>query len=1197
MGRIQWTSEQREIIKARGSNILVSAAAGSGKTAVLIERIYQRIIDKSEPVDVDQFLVVTFTKAAAAQMKDRLRERLEQALSERPEDLHLQRQVQLMGAAHISTVHSFCGYVIQNYFHRIGMDPSYRQGTESELALIRKEVLTELLEEKYEEGDEAFVALADMNMFNHSDEKMEEMLSDIYDKAMSQPFPRHWLEQMLNLYEIQEEEEWERSAVCRCVLEDCRQMASGLEEELEQQLKICGEPDGPYVYEDNVKELLEFCGRLQTAGCYEEFRTLFRELQVSSMSRKKGEGISPEKREEVKERRNRCKTVLTDMRDRYFYQSRKEHLRDLIVMGERISTLLRLAGELMDRFTLAKRERNVIDFNDLEQLALSILLRWDEEKEQYVRSEAALELSEHFAEIMIDEYQDSNHVQDTLLTSVSRDGLPGRNPNLFMVGDVKQSIYRFRNACPELFAEKLETYEMTPGAGNRRIDLHQNFRSREVVLEGANAVFRRMMHRDIGGVEYDAEASLQPGRSFADTGKPVADRIDTYIILDKGDAELEARLAASRIQAMTEGEEPLYIQDGETLRRVKYKDIVILTRSVRAVGQAYFDVLSQCGIPVVMEHSQGFFDTREIQLMTQMLQIIDNPRLDLSLAGVMCGPMYGFTEEELAMLRAGSRRTDLYSSLLVYQEETPSSREGELLQDKTGRFLQILNGLRRKTAYATVAELIQDIYDETGIYESVQMMRDGVQRTANMDLLMEQAREFDASVYHGLHAFVQYINRIREQQEEMGEVNIVGEEENVVRIMTMHKSKGLEFPVCILLGLGRKLGGSRSQFLTIHPELGIASKIVDNETRTVKDNLYRSALIRQNDIDDLGEEMRVLYVAMTRAEEKLILIGCAKETRAVPVNYLGRSQTAGFLDMILPAALNEPEWFHVELVEREGLVEESVRDMALEKIETEALNNFDTSFIYHEELHRYLQEFQDGEAGEPEPLPVKVSVSDLKVKSMEEQDFQDFRILTHEEDETQMPVPSFIKGEQETDAAGQGAAYGTIWHQVMAAIDFARTRSEDEIREAVRELVRKGRLREEDTEVLNYRRLQLFFTSELGCRMREADCCGRLHREQPFVMGKPARDIFPDRTEEDIVLVQGIIDAYFETEDGIVLLDYKTDALRRGEEEKLICRYQEQMRLYGRALEEMMEKPVIECFLYSFSLGKEIPCPAGEAGG
>lgn len=1191
MGEIQWTSDQYEIIEARNSNILVSAAAGSGKTAVLIERIYRRITDKEAPVDVDQFVIVTFTKAAASQMKDRLRERLEQALSEHPEDVHLQRQIQLMGAAHISTVHSFCGYVIQNYFHRIGIDPSYRQGTTSELALIQKEVLADLLEEKYEEGDEAFLALADMNMFNHSDEKLEEMLTAIYDKAMSQPFPSRWLEEMIALYDVKEEVEWERSAVCQCVMADCRQMAEGMEEELEQLLQICMEPDGPYVYEDNVKELMELCEQLRLSGSYEEFREIFKGLKVSNMSRKKGDGISPEKREEVKERRGRCKTVLTDLKDMYFYQGRKEHLNDLIIMGERIQILLRLTGELMERYTEAKRERNVIDFNDMEQLALSILLTWDEEKGEYVRSEAALELAEHFEEIMIDEYQDSNHVQDTLLSSVSRDGLPGKKPNIFMVGDVKQSIYRFRNACPELFADKLQTYQMMPGADCRRIDLHQNFRSREVVLEGSNCVFQRMMHRDIGGVEYDKEARLQPGRIFIESEQPVADKIDTYVILDKGDAELEARLAATRIREMTEGEEPLYIQDGDAMRRVEHKDIVILTRSVRAVGQTYFDVLTQSGIPVVMEHSQGFFDTREIQLMTQMLQIIDNPHLDLSLAGVMCGPMYGFTEEELSLLRSGSRQTDLYTSVLSYMAEPQISDTGEALHEKTGHFLSVLDRLRRKTTYATVTELIQDIYDETGIYESVQMMKDGVQRTANMDLLMEQAREFDASAYHGLHAFVQYINRIREQQEEMGEVNIAGEEENVVRIMTMHKSKGLEFPVCILLGLGKKLGGSKNHFLTIHPELGIASKIVDNETRTVKDNLYRNALIRQNDMADLGEEMRVLYVAMTRAEEKLILIGCAKEVKTISTSYLGRSQIKSFLDMILPAALNEPEWFTVSLVEREELLAESAMDMVQEKIETETLYNFDTSIVYHKELHRYLQELETDEVTEAEPLPVKVSVSDLKVKSMEEQDFQDFTILTHEEDETSMPVPSFMQKEQEQDAARQGAAYGTIWHQVMATIDFARTGSEQEIRQAVQELVLTGRMREEETSVLNYRKLYQFFSSEQGRRMREADYSGRLHREQPFVMGRPAKEIFSDRTEEEIVLVQGIIDVFYETEEGIVLLDYKTDALKPGEEQILVDRYQEQMILYGKALEDMMGQPVTECILYSFSLGKEIPCP------
>lgn len=1196
MSGIQWTSDQQEIIDARDSNILVSAAAGSGKTAVLIERIYKRITDKIDPVDVDRFVIVTFTKAAAAQMRDRLRGRLEQALEKTPEDVHLQRQIQLMGAAHISTVHSFCGYVIQNYFHRIGIDPSYRQGTESELALIRKEVLTDLLEEKYEESDEAFVELAEMNMFNRSDEKLEEMLTAIYDKAMSEPFPLRWLDQMESFYDVADEESWEHSMVCQCVMEDCRQMLKGIQEELQRLLDICAEPDGPYVYEDNVKELVTVCEDLKRGDSYEQFRQILGEMSVSAMSRKKGDAISPEKREEVKERRNHCKMILTDMRDTYFYQSRKEHLEDLAAMGRKIRTLIRLTRELVERYTEAKRERNVVDFNDLEQLALSILLEWDEERGEYVRSEAALELSEHFEEIMIDEYQDSNRVQDTLLSSVSRDGLPGKKPNIFMVGDVKQSIYRFRNACPELFADKLQTYQMLPEADCRRIDLHQNFRSRDVVLEGSNCVFQRIMHRDIGGVEYDKEARLQPGRSFGETKETVADTIDTYIILDPGDAELEARLAASRIRGMTEGEDPLYVQDGDTLRRVRYKDIVILTRSIRSVGQTYFNVLTEAGIPVVMEHSQGFFDTREIQLMTQMLQIIDNPRIDFALAGVLCGPMFAFTEEELAVLRTSSRHTDLYSSVLAYQEEQTALEEREELYDKVQHFLSVLKHLRQKTAYATVAELIQDIYEATGIYEVVQMMQDGVQRAANMDLLMEQARDFDASVYHGLHAFVQYINRIREQQEEMGEVSLAGEEENVVRIMTMHGSKGLEFPVCILLGLGRKLGGRKSHFLTIHPDLGIASKIVDNETRTIKDNLYRNALNRQNAMADLGEEMRVLYVAMTRAEEKLILIGCAKEVRSTPTNYLGRSQIGNFLDMILPAALEEPEWFTVNLVEREELLADAAFDILRKDLETEAFYNFDTTVVYHKELHEYLQELETERTEEPEPLPVKVSVSDLKVKSMEEQDMQDFTILSHEEEGSEMPVPSFMKMEEEANTARQGAAYGTVWHQVMATIDFAGTDTEQEIRYAVQDLVKSGRLREEELPVLNYPRLQKFFSSGLGRAMRDADRDGKLHREQPFVMGKPAREIFPDRTEEDIVLVQGIIDAYYMTEEGIVLMDYKTDSLKPGEESKLVDRYQEQMRLYSRALEDMTGQSVTECILYSFSLGKEIPCPVCERG-
>lgn len=1192
MGEIQWTSDQRTIIGLRDANILVSAAAGSGKTAVLVERIFQRIMDKENPVDVDQFVIVTFTHAAAAQMKDRLRERIEKALEADPDNRHLQRQTGLIASAHISTVHSFCGYVIQNYFHRIGIDPSYRQGTKSELALLQKEVLENILEDEYTKQQEDFVELAKMNMFNRSDEGMEEMILSIYNKAMSEPFPLKWLEQMEEFFRITDAVEWEQSEIAAFLMEDCRKRVVGIAEEAARLQSLCENPAGPYMYEANVKEVSEICEMLLRANTYGEYHQILSLMKWKRMSSKKDETVDAAMRQEVKDRRNRCKDLLTEMREMYFFQSIEEHVADLTVMGGRILTLIRLTKQFMEGYTEVKRERNVVDFNDLEQLALSILLPWDEDKKEHVRSAAARELSEHFEEIMIDEYQDSNRVQDTLLASVSRKGVPGRMPNIFMVGDVKQSIYRFRNACPELFAEKLETYGTKEGDLCRRIDLHQNFRSREVVLEGSNCVFETVMHRDIGGVEYDADARLQTGRCFEKTEKRVAEKIDTYVIQGDGDAELEGRLAALKIREMMRPEEPLYIQDGDTLRPVCFRDIVILTRSVKDVGQSYFDALTEDGIPVVMEHSQGFFDTREIQLMAEMLQVIDNPRMDMPLAGVLCGPMFCFTEEELARIRSKNKKVDLYESLLLYIDEplTDSSEDEALLQ-KIQDFLFTLERMRKKTTYAPVAELIQDIYDETGIYEAVQMMRDGAQRAANMDSLMEQAREFDGTTYHGLHQFVRYIQRIREQQEEMGEVNIVGEEEDVVRIMTIHKSKGLEFPVCILVGMGRKFGGRKSPFLTIQPELGIASKLIDNDTRTVKDTIYRNILKRQNDMADLGEEMRVLYVAMTRAQEKLILIGCAKEICAGEMNYLGRSRIQCYLDMVLPAALREEQWFNVIPVLREDLVEETAARLIQDTMETEALYNFDTSIRYHEKTHEYLERLEQQEELTDEPLPVKVSVSDLKVKSMEEMEMQDFTILTHEEEEDEMPVPAFMQSGRAEETAHQGAAYGTIWHQVMATIDFTRTGSEEEIRDSVAELVRTGRLRQEETSVLNYRRLHVFFQSTLGLAMKKAAEEGRLHREQPFVMGEPACELFPDRKEKDTVLVQGIIDGYYETEEGIVLMDYKTDSLKEGEEELLISRYNMQMKLYKKALENMMDCPVKECILYSFSLGREIVCP------
>ena len=470
------------------------------------------------------------------------------------------------------------------------------------------------------------------------------------------------------------------------------------------------------------------------------------------------------------------------------------------------------------------------------------------------------------------------------------------------------------------------------------------------------------------------------------------------------------------------------------------------------------------------------------------------------------------------------------------------------------------------------------------------MMGDGSQRIANMDSLMEQAREFDGTTYHGLHQFVRYIHRIRQQQEEMGEVNIAGEEENVVRIMTIHKSKGLEFPVAILLGMGKKMGGRDTGFLTIHPQLGIGAKIVDNGKHTVKDTIFRKLLKHQNEKEDLGEELRVLYVAMTRAKEKLILIGSAKEVKEQSQSYLFRSKMQSFLDMVLPAVLEEPDWFRLQLLEPEELVGPAVTEAVQNRIEAEALYNFDTSMLYHGKLREILEEMDESAEEEKEPLPVKVSVSDLKVKSMEEMELKDFTVLTHEEEDEEMPIPSFMQETQEERGKHQGAAYGTIWHQVMATMDFSHTDSVEDIEEEITRLVQTGRLRQEERNVLNGKRLLRFFESPLGMAMKKADAEGTLHREQPFVMGKPACEIFPERSEKDDILIQGIIDGYYETEKGIVLMDYKTDSLKPGEEQELIRRYETQMILYKKALENMLHKPVVDCILYSFSLNKEIHC-------
>lgn len=1176
---MNWTREQRQVIDLRNCNILVSAAAGSGKTAVLIQRILSRIMDTKEPVDVDEFLIVTFTKAAAAQMKERLSQALEQALAEDPDNEHLQRQVMLVPMAQISTIHSFCGYVIQNYFHRTGVDPAYRVGTESELGMLRNDVLEEILEEKYESPTEEFLQMAEMSRFVKSDKEIEELILYLYEKAVSEPFPRKFLLRMEEFVGIDTVEDLKASEFVRRNTEYIRNVLEGIREEYNTMLSLCDAPRGPAAYRDFlVQEAGQFEGVPEEA----ELEQLGRWVEGITFGRLPGKrqpDCEEELKEAVKGLRSAVKDVVKSLKTEIFDTTLEEQLEQLRQIRGIVCAFLHLTGEFMERYQAKKAEKSLADFNDLEQMAMEILL---EEKEDGTvhPTVAAKELSGQFAEIMIDEYQDSNRVQDMLLGSVASEN------NQFMVGDIKQSIYRFRMACPDLFLEKLHRYSTEEGERDRLVCLSRNFRSRDVVIEGTNGIFEQIMQPKLGGVEYDEAARLRLGADYPESGKRLAENVDVLAIDGKDDGSYEGKLIAELIREYTGEENPLYVKGRDGYRPCGYGDIVILARSTKAIGQQIYDALAAEGIPVHMENTRGFFETREISLMVSLFQIIDNPRQDIPLAAVLRSPVFAFSDDELAQLRGKYKNMDFYDSLLHYvnsQEE-----EGEL-REKTRQFLDLLKRFREKMTYATVSDMIQDIYNCTKLDYIMTAMSNGLQRKANLELLMEVSREFDSTSYKGLHQFVRYISGIKEREEDLGEASLSGDREDVVRIMTIHKSKGLEFPVCILAGMGRSITGARSRsFLVVHPEAGIAAPLVDNERGTSVSHTFTRSLARMNLLEDLGEELRVLYVAMTRAKEKLVMTGCTcRDKCPVGTGYFQLIRAKSYFDWVLPAVQGN-DWFRVKWLEMEALEKAEIRRQADVMVDEVMLNNFDTNITYDKTIHEMLS-FMDEHQGQEElEIPTKLTVSELKKRSMEESTEEGITVLDEEALENQSPVPAFAKEDAEEDQALAGASYGTVWHQVMAGLCFSAVQTEQELEGALEELVESGRVRAEDMRYIRKHKLMKFLDSALGSQMREAQAEGKLYREQPFVTMIPAAEVVPEAADRERVLVQGIIDGFYETEQGIVLMDYKTDHLESGQEGILVERYEKQMELYARALEGILGKRVVRKVLYSFSLDKEI---------
>ena len=1240
---VKWTKEQEQVIGLRNRNILVSAAAGSGKTAVLVQRILGKVMDPEHPVDIDRLLIMTFTRAAAGEMRERIANALEDALGENPENEHLQRQTTLIHTAQITTIDGFCAYVIRNYFHLIGLDPGYRTGEEGELKLLQEDVMKELLEAYYAKDQEKYKYFIECYAAGKSDEGIRDLIYSLYHAAMSNPYPDEWLEKCIDSYKNTDIEsikasEWMK-LLWKNVLADLEQ-AKGLAEEAR---KLCFSPGGPYLYDDAISSdllLIRDAQEKALTGDFDGTRAVLGSPAFARLSTKKPkEPVDDLLKEQVKALRENEKDILKDLGSRYFTVGEEELPLLLECCREPVEMLVELTREFIRLYGEKKREKNILDFTDMEHFALEILMERveDEGEAGYRMSQAARELSMKYDEVMVDEYQDSNLVQEMITTCVS--GWAKKSKNIFMVGDVKQSIYRFRLARPELFMEKYKKYMLTDSE-EQRIDLHKNFRSRSQVLSCANFIFRQIMGEDLGGIAYDEAAALYPGAVFPEGARD--EFLSTEVLLVEKDSEeledlmegqdareLEALAISHRIQEMVGKEKILDKETGE-YRPVRYGDIVILLRTASGWSETFTDVLSAHGIPVYAASKTGYFSALEVVTVLNYLQVCDNPLQDIPLAGVLRSPLAGCTTQELAVIREEDPEGMLYESVLHFLGEEEqcsliSPTEREALQEKLHGFITLLNEMRDLAVYTPVHELILEILRRTGYGNYAKALPNGAQRSANLAMLVEKAMDYEKTSYRGLFNFVRYIEHLQKYEVDYGEVNLSGAGEGSVEIMTIHKSKGLEFPVVILAGMGKQFNfQDLNAKLLIHPDYGLGADAILPDRRMVVSTLNKQVIRRQLLEESLGEEIRVLYVALTRAKEKMILTGAVSnlDKELISLSHFRENQTEllpaetrlkgkNYLDYVLPALARhrcmdslyeeiglfptkenplyeDPAQFQVKRITAQMLTEAEVVDQATGQMEENLLEDWDSEKVMdpgiREELDKrfgfvYPYEYR-------RDIPVKVTVSDLKKKSYHED--EEIEEAVYFEPDIVPLVPRFIEEKTEAEEEFAGAARGTAYHRVMECLEYGKTDTSQNLKEQIEELVQNQKLSEVEAKCVRVSDIRGFVECDLGQRMKAAALKGRLFREQPFVISRSAAEIDESWDESERVLVQGIIDAYFLEDEEIVLVDYKTDYVRRGEEKKLIERYHTQLEDYGQALERMTRRRVKEKYIYSFALKKAI---------
>ncbi len=1218
---MDFTKEQALAISLRGRDIMVSAGAGAGKTRVLVSRIADLVSDSGTGINIDEILVMTFTNAAAAEMKERIGLELSRRLQEEPENQNLRRQSRLLRKASISTVHSFCNSIIRSNYQLLGLDPAYRLGETGEMKLLQMEVVSQLLEESYQEGSQDFLAFVEALAPGRRDGGLEDCIINLYRFSRSFPDVDRWYDQVLDRASLLTDgKEEDYKSLLEGFVEEGKTPVREALDRLGNLAEEYGFEEGPEVFRNRYLLVRSTLKELAEAASYDEY---YHRLHGVSWGNfpvgKKEEKSWPGKPvlkgfcDSVK------KDILEKQRGGLFRCPAEDMARENRVIYPLVREYIRLARRFEDLYFARKKDQNVYDFDDLEHMALSLLLEGFDEEGHPLPTETARQIARSYKAVFVDEYQDTSLIQETMINLLLAAG-QGR---LFTVGDVKQSIYRFRQARPDLFVARRNRYEPLyptldkgndpgPGQGGVRIELRDNFRSNPRVLWLVNQVFSRLMSADFGGVDYDEETELRPGENGPMAGETTPSECLFFIKDDDlpdgpdvpDDKGLDAAIIAKRIEEL--------LEEG-----YQYRDMVILLRSKKEIDE-YAGWLESWGIPVFSENKTGYFASREISLMMNVLAIVDNVYQDIPMVSVLMSSIGHFTEEDLIRLKLQvelpvRREYSIYDLLQLCLERG----EDEALVGKTKAFLDMLGEFRLRKKDLPLGQLLWEIYTRTGYYDTVQLLPDGRQKKQNLLMLLEKAEEYEKTMYKGLFYFKRYMDQLRTYELEPEMAGGAGDRDNVVRLMTIHKSKGLEFPVVFVSGLSHQFNKKEwnQDAIVHHPELGIGMEWIDPVLRYRHSSMMKVIIQKQLKKESLEEELRVLYVAMTRAEKKLFLTGAVTRKKLdasgdVTMNRSFKMSAVSYLDWLLPAILDIPHdqgemkvrWSGWEDVkDRFDQEEMEERDLSLKEALKEAAQKVDDSPVRRAFSRTYPYRDAIGQKR-------KYSVSELKKLSQillpgedggpGQAEYGNPADLAGEGSPGPEPeerlLPAFLKEEREEKLLG--AARGTLVHKMMELLPFGAIDSPDRLRLEI-EILKEAYPKLNDiNDAWLLRGAERFLFSGLGEDLRRLDREGRLHRELPFTIGIKGSDLARPGVKEDrdsqdkaeTIVVQGVIDLFAETDEGLWLIDYKTDYLLAGQEGLLLDRYRTQMLYYKLALEQVWGGKVDRIYLYSYVLGEFI---------